>query len=74
MQEKETMNRMGVMPVNKLMVSMGVPMVLSMMLQAVYNIVDSVFVVNMPENGKLALNALTFAFPVQMLKIHLMGA
>lgn len=69
MQEKETMNRMGVMPVNKLMVSMGVPMVLSMMLQAVYNIVDSAFVSNMQGTGELALNALTLAFPVQMLMV-----
>lgn len=69
MQEKETMNRMGVMPVNKLMVSMGIPMVLSMMLQAVYNIVDSAFVSNMQGTGELALNALTLAFPVQMLMV-----
>lgn len=69
MQEKETMNRMGVMPVNKLMVSMGIPMVLSMMLQAVYNIVDSAFVANMQGTGELALNALTLAFPVQMLMV-----
>lgn len=48
---------------------MGVPMVLSMMLQAVYNIVDSAFVSNMAENGEMALNALTLAFPVQMLMI-----
>lgn len=69
MQEKETMNRMGVMPVNKLMLSMGIPMVLSMMLQAVYNIVDSAFVSNMQGTGELALNALTLAFPVQMLMV-----
>ena len=60
---------MGTMPVNKLMLSMGLPMVLSMMLQAVYNIVDSAFVSNMPENGEMALNALTLAFPVQMLMV-----
>lgn len=57
------------MPVNKLMLSMGIPMVLSMMLQAVYNIVDSAFVSNMKENGEMALNALTLAFPVQMLMV-----
>lgn len=57
------------MPVNKLMLSMGVPMVLSMMLQAVYNIVDSAFVSNMAVNGEMALNALTLAFPVQMLMV-----
>lgn len=64
-----TENRMGTMPVGKLMLSMGIPMVLSMMLQAVYNIVDSAFVSNMRENGELALNALTLAFPVQMLMV-----
>lgn len=67
MNEKE--NKMSVMPVNKLMISMGIPMILSMMLQAVYNIVDSIFVGGMPDNGEQALNALTLAFPVQMLMV-----
>ena len=40
MKEKESMNRMGTMPVNRLMLSMGIPMILSMMIQALYNIVD----------------------------------
>lgn len=68
---KETVseNKMAVMPVNKLMLNMGVPMIISMMLQAVYNIVDSAFVANMKENGEMALNALTLAFPVQMLMV-----
>lgn len=65
--EKE--NKMAVMPVRKLMLNMGVPMIISMMLQAVYNIVDSAFVANMGENGEAALNALTLAFPVQMLMV-----
>lgn len=69
MEQEETKNRMGTMPVNKLMLSMGIPMVLSMMLQAVYNIVDSAFVSNMQGNGEMALNALTLAFPVQMLMV-----
>ena len=69
MNEKESMNRMGTMPVNKLMLSMGIPIILSMMLQAVYNIVDSAFVSNMPGTGEAALNALTLAFPVQMLMV-----
>ena len=56
-------------PVNKLMLSMGVPMIISMVLQALYNIVDSAFVSNMKENGEAALNALTLAFPVQMLMV-----
>ena len=46
---------------------MGIPMVLSMMLQAVYNIVDSAFVSNIQDTGELALNALTLAFPLQLL-------
>ena len=69
MKEEVTMNKLGRMKVNKLMISMGVPMILSMMLQAVYNIVDSAFVSNMPVNGEMALNALTLAFPVQMLMV-----
>lgn len=69
MKQEETMNRMGTMPINRLMLSMGMPMVLSMMLQAVYNIVDSAFVANMEGTGELALNALTLAFPVQMLMV-----
>lgn len=57
------------MPVNKLMLNMGIPMIISMMLQAVYNIVDSAFVANMKDTGEYALNALTLAFPVQMLMV-----
>lgn len=67
-QEKET-NKMVRMPVKKLMLTMGVPMILSMVLQAVYNIVDSAFVSNMAGNGEAALNALTLAFPMQMLMV-----
>ena len=62
-------NKMKEMPVNKLMVQMGVPMILSMALQAVYNIVDSAFVGNMREGSEAALNALTLVFPVQMLMV-----
>ena len=63
------MNKMAAAPVNRLMLSMGIPMIISMMLQAVYNIVDSAFVSNMAEGGEQALNALTLAFPVQMLMV-----
>lgn len=49
---REKENRMGTAPVNKLMLSMGIPMIISMMLQAVYNIVDSAFVSNMAGNGE----------------------
>lgn len=69
MKKDKTMNRMETMPVKRLMVSMGIPMILSMMLQALYNIVDSAFVSNMKEQGEMALNALTLAFPVQVLMI-----
>ena len=71
MNQKE--NMMGTEPVPRLLVSMGLPIVLSMMLQAMYNIVDSMFVSRMPGTdgsrplGELAVNALTLAFPVQML-------
>lgn len=64
--EKE---RMAKTPVKKLMLSMGIPMILSMILQAVYNIVDSAFVSNIAQNGEEALNALTLAFPAQMLMV-----
>ena len=62
-------NRMKEMPVKRLMVAMGIPMILSMALQAVYNIVDSAFVGNMREGSEAALNALTLVFPVQMLMV-----
>lgn len=62
-------NKMGLVPVPKLMMAMGIPMILSMILQAVYNIVDSAFVSNMTNNGESALNALTLAFPLQMLMV-----
>lgn len=62
-------NRMKEMPVNKLMVQMGIPMILSMALQAVYNIVDSAFAGNMKVGSEAALNALTLVFPVQMLMV-----
>ena len=62
-------NKMKEMQVNKLMVQMGIPMILSMALQAVYNIVDSAFVGNMRSGSEAALNALTLVFPVQMLMV-----
>ena len=72
--EKEIkMNKMGTVAVPKIMLSMGIPMVLSMVLQACYNIVDSMFVARIPDSeglihaGEYAVNALTLAFPIQML-------
>lgn len=61
--------KMATVPVGKLMLSMGIPMIISMVLQAVYNIVDSAFVSNMPAGGEDALNALTLAFPLQVLMV-----
>lgn len=67
----EENNKMKNEPVNKLMLQMGVPMILSMALRAVYNIVDSAFVGNMKEGSEAALNALTLVFPIQMLMVAL---
>ena len=62
-------NKMEAMPVGKLLLSMGIPMIVSMVLQAVYNIVDSAFVSNMNTGGENALNALTLVFPLQILMV-----
>lgn len=62
-------NKMETMPIRKLLLSMGIPMIISMVLQAVYNIVDSAFVSNMKTGGEIALNALTLAFPLQILMV-----
>ena len=59
-------NKMGVMPINKLILSMSIPMMLSMLIQALYNIVDSMFVAQISEN---ALTAVSLAFPAQNLMI-----
>ena len=59
-------NRMGTMPVNKLLLSMSVPIMISMLIQALYNIVDSMFVAQISEN---ALTAVSLAFPIQNLMI-----
>lgn len=69
MEEQKSLAKMGTKPVGSLMLSLGVPMIISMVLQALYNIVDSAFVSNMSEGGEMALNALTLAFPVQMLMV-----
>lgn len=61
--------KMASLPVKKLMLSMGIPMIISMVLQAFYNIVDSAFVSNMAQGGEDALNALTLAFPMQILMV-----
>lgn len=61
-------NKMGVMPVNKLLISISLPMMVSMLVQALYNIVDSIFVSRINEN---ALTAVSLAFPIQTLMIAL---
>lgn len=64
MQAKE--NKMGVMPVKKLLINMSLPIMISMLVQALYNVVDSIFVSQVNEN---ALTAVSLAFPVQNLMI-----
>jgi putative MATE family efflux protein len=59
-------NKMGVMPVHRLLLSMSVPMVIAMLVQALYNVVDSIFVARLGED---ALTAVSLAFPVQALLI-----
>jgi len=63
-------NKMGIMPENKLLLSMSLPMMTSMLVQALYNIVDSIFVARISEN---ALTAVSLAFPLQTLMIALGG-
>ena len=76
--EKENsvrMNKMGTSKISRLLLAMGLPMIVSMALQAVYNIVDSYFVSCMKDTAEIAgmgdygVNALTLAFPVQMLMV-----
>ena len=57
-------NKMGVMPMNKLLINMSLPMMASMLVQALYNIVDSIFVSQIHQD---ALTALNLCFPIQML-------
>ncbi|MEG2199907.1 MAG: MATE family efflux transporter, partial [Anaerovorax sp.] len=60
------LNKMGTMPIGKLLVSMSLPAMFSMMIQALYNIVDSIFVGFI---GESALTAVSLIFPIQMLVI-----
>lgn len=59
-------NKMGVMPINRLLITMSLPMMISMLVQALYNIVDSIFVSQINE---YALRAVSLAFPIQSLMI-----
>lgn len=67
--EQKSKNKMAVVPLKRLFWQMGLPMIVSMVLQALYNVVDSVFVANMEGIGATANEALTIAFPVQIMII-----
>ncbi len=64
--EKTEQNKMGTMPIRPLLITMSLPMVLSMLVQAMYNIIDSIFVARLGED---ALTAVSMAFPVQSLMV-----
>ncbi|MDE7231821.1 MAG: MATE family efflux transporter, partial [Lachnospiraceae bacterium] len=68
--EQTKENKMGTMPVNKLLISMSLPMMVSMLVQALYNVVDSIFVSRVNE---AALTAVSLAFPIQTLMIAVAG-
>ena len=64
--QKQRENKMGIMPVKKLIITMSLPMMVSMLVQALYNVVDSMFVARLSED---ALTAVTLAFPMQNMLI-----
>lgn len=66
MESELSQNKMGTMPVRKLLISMSLPMMASMLVQALYNIVDSIFVARVSE---AALTAVSISFPIQNLMI-----
>lgn len=67
--KEERQNKMAIAPMNKLILKMGLPMIISMVLQALYNVIDSIFVANMGTEGAIANQALTYAFPIQIMII-----
>lgn len=67
--QNNTPNKMAVQPIPQLMFKMGLPMVLSMILQAAYNVVDSTYLARMATGGEEALTALSLAFPVQLFMV-----
>lgn len=67
--EEVKQNKMATEPLKKLFWKMGLPMIISMVLQALYNVIDSIFVANIEGTGALATEALTYAFPIQILII-----
>ncbi|MDR1998049.1 MAG: MATE family efflux transporter [Candidatus Margulisbacteria bacterium] len=64
---KQPENKMGTMPISRLLISMAIPMMIAMLFQSLYNIVDSIFVARLGEN---ALAAVTLAFPLQMVMLQ----
>jgi len=66
MERSQGGNKMGIMPVNSLLLNMAIPMMISMLVQAMYNVVDSIFVSKLSQD---ALNAVSLAFPMQNLMI-----
>ena len=66
MEENSRENKMGTMPIGKLLANMAGPVMISMLFQALYNIVDSVFVARLSQD---AMNAVSLAFPLQTLCI-----
>lgn len=69
MQQNQSQNPMAVEPVPKLMARIGLPIVLSLILQAAYNVVDSAYLARMAAGGETALTALSLAFPVQLFMV-----
>lgn len=69
MQQNQSQNPMAVEPVPKLMARIGLPIVLSIILQAAYNVVDSAYLARMATGGETALTALSLAFPVQLFMV-----
>ena len=67
--KEERQNKMAIAPMDKLILKMGLPMIISMVLQALYNVIDSIFVANMGVKGAIANQTLTYAFPIQIMII-----
>ena len=67
-------NKMGTMPIGRLLLTMALPMALSMLVQALYNVVDSAFVAKISDVNQDALNAVSLAFPVQNIMIGIATA
>lgn len=67
--QNQAQNKMAVQPIPSLMFQIGLPIVLSMILQAAYNVVDSAYLSRMSSGGEDALTALSLAFPVQLFMV-----